>query len=341
MPGRGRGAKRRKTRQAETEPEEELSSPLDDVSKGNKNVVDFEEILQRSNVLETNTSFNIGCGAVAGNTPELVAASSTVPPLPAPITHLPCAPGGPSPIRLAPDDVAAHVPDLIRSQIRRGEFVNLALLLKGSLELTDFCSGTTLQLTAEGQLLSRPRECRDKIGTIEKWTDAFIIYMSIYIQANPSKASELLQYMWTIRECAGRQGGLAWRSYDEQFRLRQAFEPSSWAHINTDLWWRCMLMPAAATPAPSPRGTFPSRMARVCHFFNMGSCTWPNCRFRHICSSCGQGHSASVCTLSNRVPQRAQSFHTSQHFNVPRQPFRGRHPTSFNDNIRGATPRHF
>jgi hypothetical protein len=35
-------------------------------------------------------------------------------------------------IRIVSDDVAAHIPDQLKQQIGRGEFVNFALLLKGS-----------------------------------------------------------------------------------------------------------------------------------------------------------------------------------------------------------------
>ena len=61
--------------------------------------------------------------------------------------------------------------------------------------------------------------------SIEKWTDAFLIFSSIYLKAHPDKASELLHYAYTIRECAVHKGGTAWRTYDEQVRLRQAQTP--------------------------------------------------------------------------------------------------------------------
>jgi hypothetical protein len=113
-------------------------------------------------------------------------------------------------VQLADDDIAAHVPPALKQQIARGEYVNLALLLKGSIELSD--------ISADGKIETQARPCKDKIYTIEKWTDAFIVYASIYTASNLNKIYEIFHYMWVIRECAARQGDLAWRKYDEQFR---------------------------------------------------------------------------------------------------------------------------
>jgi hypothetical protein len=48
---------------------------------------------------------------------------------------------------------------------------------------------------------------RDKtkqiINTISKWTDAFIVYISIYSSAHPSKYQALLKYMHTVRLDSG------------------------------------------------------------------------------------------------------------------------------------------
>jgi hypothetical protein len=37
------------------------------------------------------------------------------------------------------------------------------------------------------------------IHTIEKWTDAFIVYISIYTFAHPEKYQALLKYMHIVR----------------------------------------------------------------------------------------------------------------------------------------------
>jgi len=56
-------------------------------------------------------------------------------------------------------------------------------------------------------LENRPRECKDDIGSIERWSDVFIIFMDVYLSAHPHKLRELLHYFYTIRECAANHGG--------------------------------------------------------------------------------------------------------------------------------------
>ena len=65
-------------------------------------------------------------------------------------------------------------------------------LLKGAFELSAFCNGSVLQLSAEGTLEQRPKECRDKIHNIERWSDAFLIYASIYHSTRRDKVQEIL-----------------------------------------------------------------------------------------------------------------------------------------------------
>ena len=52
--------------------------------------------------------------------------------------------------------------------------------------------------------------------------------------------------MSVIREAATRYPSSAWVSYDQQFRLRQAYELTrqSWGSLNGELWLRVMSNPA-------------------------------------------------------------------------------------------------
>lgn len=201
------------------------------------------------------------------------------------------------PMRCITDDLSVHIPASLRKQIERGDYVNLALMLKGAVELDEFANGGALRLSADGVLESRPSNCKDKIPNIEKWTDAFIVFMSVFIKVNPSKANEMLQYMSLIRECAHRQGGYAWRTYDEQFRVRQASNPAPWSSINQDLWLRCMsLRDTTPQVVHTPHGVNRTK----CLDFNQGRCHWSNCKFSHSCSNCGLGHARIYCQNANK-----------------------------------------
>ena len=115
--------------------------------------------------------------------------------------------------------------------------------------------------------------CKDKIGSVEKWTDACFIFASVYLTAYPDKAPELLHYMFIVREAAIRRKGFCWRDYDEQFRILQSNNLSSWTVINNDLWWRCMQVKDTGVGMEDSSGQFKSY---TCHDFNKGVCRWPS-----------------------------------------------------------------
>jgi hypothetical protein len=110
---------------------------------------------------------------------------------------------------------------MMKEQICRGEFINLSLLCRGGIERPIDFGASILHLSADGRIEARPKE-KEVISSNDKWTDAFIIFLSIYLRVHVSETAELLQYMINIREAASKQGGSARKSYDEQFRLQQA-----------------------------------------------------------------------------------------------------------------------
>ena len=78
------------------------------------------------------------------------------------------------------DKTFAHIPKILRQQIFKGEYINLALLLKGGMELKEFCSGGSLKLNTDGGIEMKANVCKEKTGSVEKWTDAFF-YFCIYM----------------------------------------------------------------------------------------------------------------------------------------------------------------
>ncbi|MEW8547292.1 MAG: hypothetical protein AB2693_27610 [Candidatus Thiodiazotropha sp.] len=232
---------------------------------------------------------------------------------------------GINPLRCGNDSIFLHVPKSLQQQICKGEYINLALLLKGGMELKEFCSGGALKLNSEGGIEMKPKVCKEKIQSIEKWTDAFLIYASVYLTAHQDKTNEILHYIFLIREAALKQkGSFCWRDYDEQFRIRQANSPSSWSVINNDLWWRCMQV-RAAEPTNQAAGNSAVTKSYSCNDFNKGTCHWPFCRFPHLCSNCGSTqHGAASCINKQfnapSLPQ--QSGMTPFRASFPRPGFR-------------------
>ena len=118
---------------------------------------------------------------------------------------------------------------------------------------------TVLELSPTGSLEARPKECRDKVPSIEWLTDAFLIYASVYLGAHPEKTGELLQcgQLESPRLARGVSHG---ENMMSSLDSRQALNPSSWSKLNGDLWWRCM----PASPQTRPETQIPK--VNICHF---------------------------------------------------------------------------
>ena len=195
------------------------------------------------------------------------------------------------PLRCPGADMAVHVPKQIQDKIMSHQYINLALLLKGSLELAEICSGATLHINEKGSIESRPKVTKQAIRNIDEWTDAFIVFASIYLQKYHDKSIDILRYMSIIRETATRYPTSAWRTYDEQFRLRQVSKSTrqSWGSLNGELWLRVMTIPhsnAAGLGSMVKPVTPIHQNSLTCNAFNDGNCTWNSCKFRHVCSAC-------------------------------------------------------
>ena len=64
-------------------------------------------------------------------------------------------------------------------------------------------------LTGEGDKAS------NKITTIEKWADAFIVYFRIYASAHPTSVQGLFKYIRNVRMGAAKGGG-GWKYWMEK-----------------------------------------------------------------------------------------------------------------------------
>lgn len=238
-------------------------------------------------------------------------------------------------VRCADDDLALHVPQDICIKIWKNEYINLAVLLKRNQKRRGDETGN-LYVNKLLQLQTRPQVLKE-INNIREWTDAFLIFMSIYLKKHQNKVFELLQYMSTIREAESRCQNLAWRDYDAEFRTRQALKQEPWNKIYTDLWLKLMTNTSSVeTQIPQTKlstglsGHYnQSRPARgICFDFNKGRCYFKNCRFSHICLACKGEHAEKQCphniTLQN-IPENSSTNAQPGQSNVAQsqKPFRG------------------
>ena len=272
--------------------------------------------------------------------PQLLSPSAPPPP---PNQGLPVGsdffPSQPAMLSCVCDELGGEVPSSVRDRIWKGEFIELGILLKRDSALDDSGLQSFSLCSAGSAVLLRPQSKAPAIANIEQWTSAFLIFASIYLERHTMRARELLKYMDIVRSIV-RFGAYNWRSYDTQFRLRQARHPQrSWAVIDTELWLTVAASPSqagfAAHTRSQPfrpydrtprRGNFPAsvqysrqgavrgagpnspRSPPVCFAFNAGSCTRPSCRYAHKCRNCAAtAHGSNACNANANGKQKPGS----------------------------------
>ena len=110
----------------------------------------------------------------------------------------------------------------MEDKILRGEYVDLALLLPDNLyqaqtpeiqlRLDDSSSGPM------GSPVTMVRKRKPVIDSFQKWLEAYMVYMLIIVTAYPRRDLELIKYQQIISRAVTKFKGLAWLSYDQQFR---------------------------------------------------------------------------------------------------------------------------
>jgi hypothetical protein len=144
--------------------------------------------------------------------------------------------------------------------------------------------------------------------SIEDWTSAYAVFMSVMLEKYHTPTQELIKYMRDIRIAADKSPG--WQKYDEQYRLKKQSDPqSSWGIINSELWLlytsnpyqsqKSNLSQNQATEANYNTQNYSGAPQHImyCNSFNSGRlCRFShNCRYAHRCNKCGEGHPAVEC----------------------------------------------
>ena len=211
-----------------------------------------------------------------------------------------------------------HVPMALKEQVWGRQFVDFAALLRDNAVFTlTHDASSAMTLAVEGnQVVVKPASApKKKIDSIDKWTSAFHAFMSIYTERHPGRCAELLKYAEIVKSASLQFPGFGWRSYDEQFCLRQAANPArSWAELDMELW---VTVAAASALVPvhasagnhgNVRSIFNQGRAgtgyqvaatHVCFAFNSDKgCNWQRCRFSHRCKRCNmEGHGITTCNV--------------------------------------------
>ena len=222
------------------------------------------------------------------------------------------------------------VPAKLVKRIRRGEYVDMAELLKDNIE----AERRRLASVEEG---GSSRGVRREVPNLWSWLQCYSLFAAILCNKYPEKARELWAYQATIIGEAKRCGGSGWHLYDTAFRQQiSSIEKADFSKINQSLYSttflayagrsqfcpNCMLSDhtqeeCALTPVPrhgrepirerqqrSPERAVrsPERRRRqkrgACFAWNDGRCPRvPYCPFDHVCSKCFGNHRGEMCRV--------------------------------------------
>ena len=207
----------------------------------------------------------------------------------------------------------------IEDKILRGEYIDFSLLLPDNIYRSQ---SPALQIRYEdsspgsqGSPLTLVKRKKPVIDSFHKWLDAFTAYMLVIVAAHPRRALELVKYQQIISKAVSKFKGMAWLSYDEQFRRRAAYDLNlPWDKIDLELWTvtfsglakpHCSVCsspyhPVEDCPDQDPSRK-PRRQAQVCFDFNkLSGCQRRSCSFPHNCRRCGSSNHALFNCPSSR-----------------------------------------
>ncbi len=183
----------------------------------------------------------------------------------------------------------------LKAKIWSKEFFNLELLLSDPQE--SFSLTFTKDQVAP-QVRSSDKPTR-KISSISQWTDAFLIYMAIYLEVHPAEATSMLKYMQTIRNMAQAFQGWGWKSYDIDFRKFRAQHETPWHVQLTELYIKAAIpvrQPFRYQRGGAPPFQSPRFKPGSCYQFQVdGRCRRQDCPYKHFCGRCTGQHPAARC----------------------------------------------
>jgi len=115
---------------------------------------------------------------------------------------LPAVDDGPQPLRSVCDSLGLHLSVATKEKIHKGEFVNLGALIMPPGSAPPSISFAIARQGDNIVLGPQQNAKPPAINSIEEWTSAFMVYMSVYLEVHGSRAIQMLKYMDIIRSAA-------------------------------------------------------------------------------------------------------------------------------------------
>ena len=144
--------------------------------------------------------------------------------------------------------LTCHIEPALRIKIEASHFVELEWLLPKSRSQVTSNEQRMQFINKNGASYWIPAERETHITGVRRWDQAFRIYAAIYCKANPSRATEIWQYIHVINTAATTYSWENVSYYDITFRHMMAQKPTrSWDKIYNQLWNLAMCDPISRT----------------------------------------------------------------------------------------------
>ena len=197
--------------------------------------------------------------------------------------------------------VLPPVPTSLVEKSESGAFIEIGDLIPTHLGLDD---------TARSKL-------RHSVTNISEWLQAFTVYVSVIAKKQPNHVPDLMGYQILILEASNESCNDCWLGYDRRFRQLAASRSNcKWSDMDSTLWNMAFTAQArtgqcvycfslfhaskhceltsdgGVNTEPQylrSRRTVPRSHRLICCHWNEGhtpNCSFPNCRYEHICSLC-------------------------------------------------------
>jgi len=216
----------------------------------------------------------------------------------------------------------------IKDKIWSNQFVDLASLLD-----TRADGSQALRLVSvEGEPIRFTTQKPDsKINSLGKWTDAFMVFMTVYTRKYPHETAHLMAYMQLIKRLALKGGDFVY--YDEEFRYLRQHGLQGW-EVHTDLWLEARDIRGSQAGGNKPYGKGYNGKSNN-NSFRGQSKTWnrsshpkgycfryhstgrckniPECTFKHTCYNhgCGGRHPVFSCNNKGAAPAQTKAPQTN------------------------------
>lgn len=190
-----------------------------------------------------------------------------------------------------------NVDSKIRAKIYANEFIKFAILLPSDSDHDE--TDKYRSVDKNGELIFIKANERGPIKSINKWVEAFHIFVAIYAEKFPHEIGNLMTYAHTVQKIADSCGDSAALMYDEKFRRWREKEPSlcAWEKKNIELYQEALVsgldfkLKFRNQPFRAQ-----AKSNNYCYSYNnVGSCTKSHCPHQHICQYCGGKHPRRQC----------------------------------------------